>query len=471
LIYAANLESFIAQETAKVDLRPRAPGDIGLRFESLRGYRLLPFGRGKTTTPLTTLHVAAGLLSTVTKEAGYAGLAAHTLIGLQPVGGLSASFADAPTLGAAIEKALIDPTARNGLIELRVSVSEIYTNAHGRASITYRDGQDMRVAYYVSGNAVSLLQPGAEQHYNPQELISTVVTETAFLRIFFDRLARELERDHAVPIDPDSESEEERKEARTKKLGLVPGSRFLNMGVDNQVTWPPEETVVTFERHRMVLLPKTRETTTSLHIDLHREQLSSDDASTLMNRFLSLMSWCDDQYAILQDGWSGNPVPVPVMKRDLAFTTAYSWIFERKLPVSAEARKALALYREGCNAAANYLVSFAVLSFYKIIELKHAGRSESKKWFKNNYERLRDDKTLARTLAEFERACGTEKVHDHLYRACRTAVAHGSDPFLADPDDYLEVRRLSVASGVLRALARIFIRDELGVSDSPYDGT
>jgi hypothetical protein len=471
LIYAANLESFLGQETAKVDLRPRDPGDITERFESLRGYRLLPFGRGKTTSPLTTLHVAAGLLSTATKEAGYAGLAAHTLIGLQPVGGSDMSFAGAPTLGAAIEKILIEPAARNTLIEVRLSVSEIYTNAHGRASIVYRDGKGTRSAYYVSCNAVSLLQPGAEQHYNPNELISTVVTETAFLRTFFDRLARELERGHAVPVDPKGESEEEREEARAKELGLVPGSRFLNMGVDNQVTWPPEETVVTFERHRMVLLPKTKETTTSIHIDLHREQLSSEEASTLMNRFLSLMSWCDDQYAILQDGWSGNPVPAPVMKRDLAFTTAYSWIFDRKLPVSAEARKALALYREGCNAAANYLIGFAVLTFYKIIELRHKGKSEARTWFKNNYERLRDDKTLEKTLAEFEEACGTEKVHDHLYRACRTTVAHANKPFSTDPDDYLELRRLYVAASVLRPLARIFIRDELGISDCPYDGT
>jgi hypothetical protein len=471
LIYATNLESFLARETAKVDLQSRAFADIAKRFESSRGYHLLPFGRGKTVAPLTTAHVIAGLFSTATNEPGYAGLAAHTLMRLQPVGGLEISYERAPTLSAAIEKALLDPVARSKLVEIRLSLSEICTNAHGRASISYRDGQHTRIAYYVSHNAVSLHQSGAEQRYNPHGLMSTVIIETAFLRSFFDKLARELERVHRVPFDPESENEEERKEARAKRLGLMPSSRFLNMGVDNQVTWPHEETVVTFERHRMILLPKTREATTSIHMDLSRERMSSEEASTLMDRFLSLMSWCDDQYAVLQDGWSGNPAPVAVPKRDLGFTTAYGWIFDRKVPASAEARKALALYREGCNAAENYLIGFAVLSFYKIIELKHKGKSEARTWFKNNFERLRADETLTKHLAEFEKACGTEKVHDHLYRACRTAVAHANKPFSSDPDDYLELRRLQIAAGVLRPLARIFIRDELGVSDCPYDGT
>ena len=456
---------------AKVDLHPLTFRDIGQRFESLRGFRLLPFGRGKTTAPLTASHVVAGLLSLATKQAGYAGLAALTLKDLRPVGGLDASFEKSPTLGAAIEKLLTDPAARRSLLEVRISVSEIYTNAHCRASISYRDGPGMRITHYIGGNATSLVQPGAEHHYDPYAPMSNVIAETAFLRIFFDRLAREFEREHVVPVDPESESEEERKEARAKKLGLLPDSRFLNMAVDNQVTWPKDETIFTFEGHRMVVMPKTRETTTSIHMDLYRERMSSEDASTLMNRFLSLMSWCDDQYAVLQEGWSGNPVPVPVPKRDLAFTTTPEWIFDRKLPSSAEARKALALYREGCNAAENYLISFAVLSFYKIIELKHKGKSEARTWFKNNFGRLRTDQTLTERLAEFEKACGTETVHDHLYRACRTAVAHANKPFSTDPDDYLELRRLQVAAGVLRPLARLFIRDELRVSDCPYDGT
>ena len=76
---------------------------------------------------------------------------------------------------------------------------------------------------------------------------------------------------------------------------------------------------------------------------------------------------------IANDSSSGNRVPVPVQKRNLAFTTAYNWIFDRKPPTSNEAKRALALYREGRNAEQNYLISYAVLSYYKILELMSQG--------------------------------------------------------------------------------------------------
>ena len=59
--------------------------------------------------------------------------------------------------------------------------------------------------------------------------------------------------------------------------------------------------------------------------------------------------------------------------------------------------KALAIYREGRNAEQNYLVTYAVLSYYKIVELKHRGKSKARSWFETNYARLKDDRTL-RTL-------------------------------------------------------------------------
>jgi hypothetical protein len=90
------------------------------------------------------------------------------------------------------------------------------------------------------------------------------------------------------------------------------------------------------------------------------------------------MTWCDDQFAVAQDGWSGNPVPVAVLRRNLAFTTAHDWIFDRKIPASEEVRRALALYREARNAQQNFMVSYAVLNFFKVIEVRYL------KWFNRN---------------------------------------------------------------------------------------
>ena len=141
---------------------------------------------------------------------------------------------------------------------------------------------------------------------------------------------------------------------------------------------------VEFDRYKFVLMPKTAQHVQSIHVDLHANKLSMEEAMTIINRLLSLLTWCDDQYAIAQGGWSGNPVPVAIPKRDLAFTTAFHWVFNRDIPASEEVRRALALYREARNAEQNFMISYAVLNYYKIIEIRHHGWPASTKWVAEN---------------------------------------------------------------------------------------
>jgi hypothetical protein len=388
------------------------------------------------------------------------------------------SFQKCVTLGSAVECLLQNPAALDSFIELRVSDSEIYTNAHGRGVITYRSVDGVLTAYYVHQSARSLFQSGAGTDFDPGDLISSAVTETVFYPPFFRQIISELKREASAPpipliIDPRDADEETRKQERIKRLGILPNSKFLNLAVDNQVTWPPEETVFNFEGYRLILMPPTREHTTSIHIDLVGQRITSEKAVSLINRFLSLMTWCDDNFAILQEGWSGNPIPVPVPKQNLGLITAYNWFFDRKIPAPPEARKALALYREGRNAEQNYFISYAILSYYKIIELKFGDFQGPKvrDWIAANYAALKADKALAREIADFEKERGNEEPQKYLNSACRVAVAHSSITNPSDPDELPELRRLHVAAHILRALARRFIRDELGVSECPHDGS
>jgi hypothetical protein len=474
---AKRLETILADEAAKTDLSQRSPADMVQRFQSLRGYGLLPKGRGKNAQHLSLAEIVNAILSIATVKPGFAGLATKVLNDLRPVGGIDASFERCMTLGKAVEAVLDNSSALDSLIEIRVSDSEIYKNGHGRATVEYVSGDTKKTANYVGKLSVSLLQPGAEKTFDPRQLISSVITETVFYPSFFRRLDRELKNEIpelTIPLvaDPEEEDEENRKEERARRLGLTSRSIFLNVGVDNQVTWPSEETIVDFEGYKLILLPKTRENTTSVHIDLHENKLTSEDALTLINRFLSVLTWCDDQFAVLQDGWSGNPVPVAVPKRNLAFTTAHHWIFDRQIPKSNEAKIAIALYREGRNAEQNYLISYAVLSYYKIIELKYH-REDTKKWLRDNFIVLKQHQYLAYMLKAFEKDCGTEQPHLYLYDACRTAVAHAKPRKRQayDPDNLSELRRLHVAADVLRELAKLFIQNELHVSGCGFDGS
>jgi hypothetical protein len=449
--------------------------DFQVRFQKLRDAGVLSRNTGKIPRPLSNLEIASSVLALVPAKPGYAGLNAIGLQKLRPVGGTSASFRCRATFGEAISTLLGDAKSADPLVEVRA-----YTELHGEGrsggSITFRDGDGERTSHYVSQLAVSLLQPGKEKAFNPRSIRPPAATEVAFSRKFFTRLAFKLQREREYghlfsPLVEEETDVERQRTERARRLGYGVSSRFMNLGVDTQVTWPKKETLVDFEGKQLVLMPMTKDHTTSIHIDLTRNRLSNEDAMTLANRFLSMLTWCSDQFAINQGGWSGNPVPVAVPRRNLAFATAYDWIFDRKLPASEEARRALALYREARTAEQTHMVPYAVLGYYKIIELKHLARADAIKWFRLNYTALKDAGQHADIVARFETARGSEHAHDYLYRACRTAVAHANKPRSTDPDSLPELRRLHVAADILRVLARLFISRELGVSDNMFDGS
>jgi hypothetical protein len=138
-MFAKRFEALLAANVAKTDLS-RSPDDITQRFESLRGYRLLPAGRAKNVTHLSPAQMAAAILSVATVKPGFAGLAGKVLSGLRPVGARQASFQGCATLGVAVESLIGNPVLANSLLELRVSDSEIYTNAQlrTREHLSYR---------------------------------------------------------------------------------------------------------------------------------------------------------------------------------------------------------------------------------------------------------------------------------------------------------------------------------------------
>ncbi|NRD89472.1 hypothetical protein C8024_08470 [Sphingopyxis sp. BSNA05] len=391
---------------------------------------------------------------------------------MSPVGGKTDAFGGASTLIDALAFLLKDEGTRMKIVAVRLSAAEIGTNSNGIATITLDENGTRRVLSFIREEATSLLQAGMEHQFDSETRNAEIGRELVFNRRFFDKLARAVSDARAHPPPPIGDGSEYDKEdaenVRRARLGATASSSYLNIGVDNQVTWPREEMLIEFDRYKFVLMPKTKENVQSIHVDLNANQLTMEQAMTVINRFLSLLTWCDDQFAIAQDGWAGNPVPVAVPKRNLAFTTADHWIFDRKISDSDEVRRALALYREARNAEQNFMISYAVLNYYKIIEIHHKGYPASSKWVADNLPPILDDSYDQHGIADFMAACGGETSETYIYAACRVAVAHVSPNRPSDPDDTMEQRRLHNAADVMRRLARRFIMVELGVSDSPF---
>ena len=472
-MYAKNLERILYLLCENSDVSHSTPDDFSERFESLRGSALLPRGRERRESLLDNKQISAAILGLVSVRPSWAAHGAIILADLRPVGGTGASFFDAPSLSDAVQVLLENESARKGFVRLFTTLSETGPNSNGGATIVYERDGTRRRAYFVSKMATSLFAPGREATFDPESFRcnSAVAREMSFHRDFFQKLAQkcDLARRFSAPVDGNGSEydAEEARQRRYEQLGVTRQSRFLNVGVDTQVTWPKEELQIKFDRYSLVLMPKTKDNAQSIHIDLHANRISDAEAITVINRFLSIMAWCDDHSAARQFGWSGNPIPVPVSRLDLGSSIAWPYPFDRQIPESEDAQRALALYREARSAQENGFISYAVLNFYKIIEIKHPNNAEG--WFRGNFP-SDPPGPYADDFKRFNELRGETPPATYINAFCRRAVAHASNKSKSDPDKDEEVQRLHIAADIMRFLARKFIETEFAVSDLMYSG-
>lgn len=441
------------------------------RFESLRGSALLPRGRENAGVRLTDEQVANAVLGFAHPLPGFAGHASLVFGELRPVGGAKASFVNQPNLKGAVAALIGSRDTCPDLVRMTLSIEQDFKDDEYVAVLHLRENSQPRAVSFVSKYAHSLFAAGAEEDYDHERLQRLTAVQRSFGPDFFRDLSRSvsLSRHLDRPLKTDwREYETEEEKARFhQQLGARPSSRFLNLRVDAQIAWPKEPTRMEFGGHYLVLFPKTKDHSHSISIDLAHERITADDARSLVNRMLSVMSWCDDQPASLHEGWSGNPVPAPVPKQNMAFSTMHEWHFYRTLPDNEKLKQCLAYYRDGLNAHSVGLASHAVLSFFRVFETKYDEKSKVLSWVNAVFPELIE--TLSegeRQAFEKDRESSGADPGTYVYVNCRVATAHAARDAPSDPDGTLETRRLFNASRLIQRLARHFIKEEYEFSDS-----
>jgi hypothetical protein len=171
-MFGKNLEFALVDLCQKCDVSPTLPDELDRRFDALRRYGRLPRGRERRDQPLTNGEIAAAILGLATRNPSWAGHAAIILCDLRPVGGISRSFFGTSTLRDSVERILTDPAARQSLVRLNVSVAESSINSNGYATLLYETAGARTQAFYVRKEATSLLQSGAEEGFDPDNLYS-----------------------------------------------------------------------------------------------------------------------------------------------------------------------------------------------------------------------------------------------------------------------------------------------------------
>lgn len=239
--------------------------------------------------------------------------------------------------------------------------------------------------------------------------------------------------------------------------------RWLNIGVLGGACWPTKEQNIKFHGHDLILKPATKDTEQSIHINL--KGISDIDAMTLVNRFLSILSWCDDQGMVNDGGWSGNPVPVAVPKKSRIVGSSIAFPFNRDIEKASKAKLSLALYREALSINS---IPFAFLSYFKILNVfwkdKYVnGKNELVEGIRKMLPILKDD-LAKRRLDEINKT--ENDVPKYLYESGRCAIAHAHTNPIVDPDDSMDIRRLSQDIWIVKALSEYLIKNELKVSRS-----
>ena len=238
---------------------------------------------------------------------------------------------------------------------------------------------------------------------------------------------------------------------------------WLNVRVKGEAAWPEEETKIMFGGYELLLKPATKTTEQSVHVNL--KGITEQEALTLINRFLSILSWCDDVPMENLYGFSGSAIPVAI-SRDTSRTCGNcigDYPFYRELEHDSRARLALALYREALTVNS---VPFSFLSYFKILNIFWKDRYE-----KGSNELIEGIRTMLPKLNDNEardrikQLTGSQSnIQEYLYESGRCAIAHAYSEPLVDPDDVADLRRLSQDIWVIKAIAEELIESELNIS-------
>ncbi len=250
---------------------------------------------------------------------------------------------------------------------------------------------------------------------------------------------------------------------------------WCRFGVAGEIAWPREQAIVKFGKWELLAFPSTKDHEPSLQIELLRNRTDEVSARSICNQLLSICSWCDDSPAALMDGDCGSPraSPIPRDRRSDYLTSILdAWPYSRAPLTDIDQHLAVALYREAVWQDCYASIPYAALGFFKILEIRHGGAGREK-WMKLHLARGIEDGEFDDFYVKHFLKVAEEKnleLGKYLYANCRKAVAHATKHPIINPDDAQHVRDLSACTPILRALARHYIRDDLNVAESRWEG-
>lgn len=237
---------------------------------------------------------------------------------------------------------------------------------------------------------------------------------------------------------------------------------WVGAHVRSNVPWPTKRYIVEFLDNEIFLVPGDANMLPAAF--MHLSGLNSAEAKRLLSRFLTAWCWME-QSGIQVVSWGEGSHPFRHLGAD-GMRMVRDELELDYLPenCSPEAKLAMALYREGM--ALDH-TPYSFLSFFKVLNVVATGNSSQKKWIRDHLKRITEQRALDR-LNELGPNPENQTVHDYLYNAGRSAVAHASISrgMTVDPDDPEDAIRLNKDLPLIQELARLAINHTLAVPSS-----
>jgi len=242
---------------------------------------------------------------------------------------------------------------------------------------------------------------------------------------------------------------------------------WWNFGVITQAIWPSEQKEIEYGGRKLVLMPMTRDNFASIHVEM--SGLSSVEAMTLINRFLSALAWKCDEPAFCTGGWGGNPMPVPVQRHDRRLGYSPSSFYPEYLVEISDdkAKLAIALYREGLSLES---IPYKFLSFFKILNIFWKDKTINNEnliitELRHYLYRIDNEEAIKRVTYISDKFGDAAQ---YLYKSGRCAVAHAYIDPIVDPDDISDSHRLSEDMCVVKCVAKNLIKEKFKIEQSIF---
>lgn len=237
---------------------------------------------------------------------------------------------------------------------------------------------------------------------------------------------------------------------------------YCQIGLQTNLSWPVQETEVSWRGQRILLRPATHNYAPDVVLEYDEALLSGIAAHKFLREFLSAWVWVEQQRA--REFISGkNPSARRVGPGPLFQNISEPFRLEY-LPDWNDEKTglALALYREALNATGS---PHMFLSFWKILSTRNPdqARGPQRDWLLDAFNKIAAGEGTTR-LNEL-RATGKtdEEIALHLFVWGRCAVAHAFADPIVNPDNPEHEAELQKEMPLVRALAEYAIEHDYGI--------